>query len=138
MFDTAFQKRVKELARGAGLAISDLKGASAKLKLSVRGHEQPLFIIDYDGVWEFSCPSFLGFDDASEFPQPLLAFVLEQNSRNKRGFWCIEELGGKKRMEVMHNIAETLLTPDEFGKICWAIVKQVEALEEAFKMIFGS
>jgi len=33
----------------------------------------------------------------------------------------------------MPNLPESLLTPDEFNTICWGIVKEVEALEEAFR-----
>jgi len=133
MFDNAFQRRLKDLAQRSGLKIADLRSGSAKLLFSVGGHTQPLFIIDYDGIWEFSCPTIIAMDDVSKIPHAILAFVLEQNATNKRGFWCIETIGGKKVIEYMHNIPEKLLTPDEFRKLCWAIVKQVEALEENFR-----
>lgn len=135
MFNNSFSGRVKNLARRADLKIADLKPGSAQLIFDVKGHTQHLFIIDYDGMWEFSCPSIVSVDDISDIPHLVLAFALEQNSTNKRGFWCIETIGGKKVLEYMHNIAGNLLTPQEFGTICWSIVTSVEAMEEAFRQL---
>ena len=133
MFDNAFQRQLKDLARRSDLKIAELKSEAAKMLFTVSGHTQPLYIIDYSGVWEFSCPSIIVMDDVTDIPHPVLAFVLEQNAKNKRGFWCIETIGGKKVISYMHNVPANLLTPDEFYEICWGIVKEVEALEEAFR-----
>lgn len=133
MFDTAFQRQLKDLARRADLRVAESQSRSAKLLFNVRGHTQPLYIVDYDGVWEFSCPTLLATERITDIPHVVMAFVLEQNAKNKRGFWCIETLGSKKVISYMHNMPASLLTPDEFYKICWGIVKEVEGLEEAFR-----
>ena len=135
MFNNSFQNRVKNLARRANLKVSDLSSGSVKLIFDVKGHTQHLFIIDYDGIWEFSCPSIISVDDIGDIPQVIMAVALEQNSTNKRGFWCIETIGEKKVLEYMHNIAGNLLTPQEFGTICWSIVTSVEAMEEACRQL---
>lgn len=133
MFESAFERRVKELSSRAGLKVSELSSQRAKLMFNVEGHSQPLFIIPYEGVWEFSCPSILAVDDAKEIPSAILIVVLKENSTAKRGFWCIERIGDKDVLEYMHNIPENLLTSDEFYKICWGVVKQVEKLEEVMR-----
>lgn len=133
MFESAFERRVKDLARRADLKISDLSSSRAKLIFNVGGHSQPLFIIPYESIWEFSCPSIIAVDDADDIPAPILITVLKQNANAMRGFWCIEQIGNKEVLECMHNIPEALLTPEEFYNICWGIVRQVEALEEAFR-----
>lgn len=137
MFESQFERRVKDLAHRAGLKIADVNANRAKLLFSIGGHTQPLWIYPYDDIWEFSCPSLIAVDDADLIPKPILIAVLELNASQKRGFWCIEEIGGKKVLEYMHNVPEKLLTPDEFRQICWSIVKQVEALEEAFRQLIA-
>lgn len=135
MFDTAFQRRITDLARQSGLKIAELGSSSAKLIFDVGEHSQPLFILPYEGVWEFSCPSIIRVDRSEDFPSFILTTVLEINAKKKRGFWCIEKIGGKETLEYMHNIPESLLTPSEFNAICWGIVREVESLEEAFREV---
>jgi hypothetical protein len=103
------------------------------LIFDVGKHSQPLFILPYGNVWEFSCPSIIKADRSEEIPTFILTAVLEINAKKKRGFWCIEEISGKQTLEYMHNIPESLLTPEEFHTISWGIVKEVESLEEAFR-----
>ncbi len=131
-FKSAFERRVKELADRSSLKIADLNSRRARLLFTIGEHTQPLWIVPYGEVWEFSCPSIIAAEDADDIPKPVLVAVLERNAQKKRGFWCIETIGGKKTLEFMHNIPEGLLTPDEFRKICWSVVKEVEALEGAF------
>lgn len=133
MFENEFQRRMKNLCSRSGLKIADLDERQAKMIFNISGRRQPLFIINYDGVWEFSCPTILSAPEISEFPAVIMAFVLEQNAKNKRGFWCIETIGSKKVLSYMHNIPGDILTPQEFEKICWQIVKEVDKLEQAFK-----
>jgi len=137
MFGSAFQKRIQRLARHTGLKIAELRSSSAQLLFTVGAHTRPLFIIDYDGVWEFSCPTRVAVENVSDIPRSILEFALEQNAQNKRGFWCIETIQGKKTLEYMHNFPEDLLTSDEFSKICWGAVRQVEALETSFKALLA-
>lgn len=133
MFESAFERRLKDLAKRSGLKVAEVGSSSAKLMFDVGRHSQPLFILPFGNVWEFSCPSIIRVDRSEDFPIFILTMVLEINAKQKRGFWCIEQLGGKYTLEYMHNIPEALLTPDEFSNICWGIVKEVEALEEAFR-----
>jgi hypothetical protein len=126
-----FEKRVKELASRSGLKLAEVTSSRAKLLFTVGGHTQPLWILPYGTVWEFSCPSIMAVDQAAELPQPLLVMVLQINATNKRGFWCLEKLGGKEVLEYMHNVPESLLTPDEFERICRSTVSEVEAFEQA-------
>jgi hypothetical protein len=129
MFESAFERRCRDLAKKSGLKIAEIDATQAKLLFEVNGHTQPLFIMPYEGVWEFSCPTMAAMSRSTDFPTAIMAFALEHNSGYKRGFWCIEELGRMQVLEYMHNVPPDLLTPGEFGSVCWHIVKQVEALE---------
>lgn len=127
----SFEKRVKELAARSGLKLAEVSATRAKLLFTVGGHTQPLWILPYGTVWEFSCPSVVAVDDAAAFPQGLLVTVLQINATNKCGFWCLEKLGGQEVLEYMHNVPESLLTADEFERICRSTVHEVEAFEQA-------
>ncbi len=133
MFGSSFEKRVKDLAGRAGLKIADINSSRAKLLFTVNDHTQPLWIFPYEGVWEFSCPSIIALPRAEDIPSAILIAVLEQNAREKRGFWCLERINGEATLEYMHNMPDNLLTPQEFSNICWGIVREVEALEQAFR-----
>ncbi|MCX7753754.1 MAG: hypothetical protein N2117_00725 [Anaerolineales bacterium] len=133
MFDSPFERKIKKLASESGLKIADLKSSGAKFLFNVSGHTQPLFIIPYRELWELSCPTIVALDNLDDFPQFILALALKDNATNKRGFWCIEKIGGKEVLEYMHNIPESSLTADEFYKACWYVVTQVERLEDAFR-----
>jgi hypothetical protein len=61
--------------------------------------------------------------------EELYIFLLRQNSKNFRGFWCLEEIGDENVLVYMHNIASELLTPDEFAEICWDVTRCVDDLE---------
>jgi len=136
-FASAFEKQMKDLAQRSGLKIADLSSERAKLVFNLNGHRQPLWVLPYDGVWEFSCPSVIAVDAMDIIPKPVLQFVLVRNATVKRGFWCVEKISGKHVLEYMHNVPEKLLTPDEFNSICWSIVKEVERLENAFREMLG-
>ena len=128
----SFDERLNELAGGTGLSIGALVGGKAKLAFQCKRETQTLWIVPYgDGIWEFSCVSVVIFPTLEEFPQPIVASTLAQNSKNKRGFWCIEDLNGRFALEYMHNIPEYLLDAQEFNTICWNVVTMVDNLESA-------
>jgi len=127
----AFHARVRELSNRAGLMIEDVTTQRAKLRFRCSRDSQILWIYPYDTVWEFSCRSAFSHPEPGRFPQALLAAVLVENSKNKRGFWCLEKIGAEYVLEYMQNFPEYLLTPDEFDKICWGVVKEVDNLEAA-------
>jgi len=127
----SFDSRVRDLAGRAGLRIEDLNTSRARLRFRCDRSSQVLWIYPYDSVWEFSCQSSFSHTDLGRFPQALLAAVLVENSNNKRGFWCLEKIVNSYVLEYMQNFPEYLLTPDEFDKICWRVVKAVDALEAA-------
>ena len=127
----SFETRVRELANRADLRIHDLNSSRAQLRFSCKRNSQVLWIYPFDTIWEFSCVSAITFRNAEDFPQAILAVVLMKNSKNKRGFWCLEKLRDEYALEYMQNFAEYLLTPDEFERTCWSIVREVDDLEAA-------
>jgi hypothetical protein len=138
MSDSDFQQRVTDLARRANIKVADLEPHMATLSWIVGRNEQPLFIVPYGDVWEFSCPSFVAVDDCLDIPKQILAEALKDNASKKRGFWCIEEMGGQDVLEFMHNMPHRLLTPGEFREICEGIVAVVEEAEQAFRQAWGT
>lgn len=130
-----FESRVRELSNAASLHVYSLTSRRAQLTFECERSSQTLWIYHFsDSIWEFSCVSAIAFNSPDSFPQAILAAVLMQNSQNKRGFWCIEQLGEKFALEFMQNLPEHLLTPNEFRTLSWSIVKQVDRLEQN---IFG-
>lgn len=129
----SFEDRVSRLARQAGLKIAESSHRHAKLLFTINGHVQPVFVIAAGDVWEFSCPMIGAFDRLGDIPHILMAIVLEQNVKLKRGFWGVETVGGKKRLECMHNVDDSLITPHEFTAICQALISEVETVETALR-----
>lgn len=129
----SFENRVKQLATGASLKISDLDDRHAVLKFTmVGGRVQPLWVVPFEEVWEFSVPSAIYYDSVGSFPQALLAALMAINAKRKRAFWAIEHNSGKHILSAMLNFPDDNLTPAEFSRICWALVHEVESLEQAF------
>jgi len=129
-----FRERIQALADEAGIAIHDLDDRRAIVQFGIADHTQTLIVIDLTDVWEFSCQSAIREASAQDLPAPLLAFLLERNAHNQRGFWCIENLSGQAIVSYMHNLPPALLTPEEFVVTCETVVRQVEALEAGFRL----
>ena len=111
-----------------------MSSSRATLRFSYDNNTQTVWIAPFSqGLWEFSCVSFISVKDVNDFPQFLLAMVLQDSASNRRGFWCIEKLGDKYVLEAMHNIPEVLLTAGEFEAICRSLSRQVDKLEGAFQ-----
>ena len=127
----SFGTRVLELAGEASLQVSDVNERRGLISFNVEGRKQVVWIIPYDDIWEFSVQSAVQFSSLEEFPQGLLAILLAKNSKNKRSFWCMEELDGKHVLSAMANLPETALTAAEFDRICHALVLEVDNLEQA-------
>jgi hypothetical protein len=128
----SFESRLRQLARGASLNIAEVDYRHALLKFRMASDAvQPVWIIPYDDVWEFSTQSALKCDRREDFPQAILAVLLAKNSKNKRAFWCIETINGRYTLSAMLNFPETGLTSAEFERICWSLVKEVDNLEQA-------
>jgi hypothetical protein len=128
-----FEWRIQQLAGGASLYINEIDYRHAVLKFNMNsGRVQPLWIIPYEEVWEFSVPSAIQFNNPGNFSQALLAVLLAKNAKNKRAFWAMEQINGKHVLSAMLNFPSDNLTPAEFGRICRALVFEVEQLELAF------
>lgn len=127
----SFETRFRNLASEASLNVNK---ASERLGLLVftmeSGVNQPVFVLPFEEIWEFSTPSMLAVDDIDELPKFVLATLLLRNSKNKRGFWCIEAVEEKLIVTAMTNVPEASITAAEFERICRNLVYQVELLEQ--------
>ncbi len=129
-----FEERVRTLAFRSGLKVKEINSSGAKLGFEFSKDSkttvQNCFITSYkDGkYWEFDCLSVLNENMLSE---NICKFLLRENSKNFRGFWCLEKIGDNSVLVYMHNIASELLTPEEFHDICWDIARRVDELERA-------
>lgn len=132
-----FETQVRQLAQGSSLKIYKVDYRHAELLFTISGRDQALWVLPFGDVWEFSVQSALKFDNEEAFPQWLLATVLTQNSKNKRAFWCIETLNNKYVLSAMLNFPSSVLSPSEFYNICWALVREVDVLEQAFVSVLS-
>ncbi len=130
---TAFQRRIRRLARESELIVSDLRSDVAKLLVDVNGTFRNLYVTDYDGIWEFAGYTIVAGDSADDFPHALLAMLLEHNSTAKRGFWSMASLADRIVIVYMHNMPSSLLTAEEFREICGTVVRQAEMLNDAVR-----
>ena len=127
-----FEDRVKMLAFRSGLKVKEASNSRAKLgfefeKNGRRTIQNCLITPFRNGkYWEFDCLSII---TKKVMFEELYIFLLKQNSKNFRGFWCLEEIGDENVLVYMHNIASELLTPEEFAEICWDVTRCVDDLE---------
>ena len=127
-----FESRVRQLASGASLNLNEVDYRHAILKFSMdSGRVQPLWIIPFDDIWEFSVPSAIMLNSAGDFPHSLLILLLTQNAKKKRSFWAIEQINNKYCLSAMLNFPADSLTPSEFRRICGALVFDVEQIGRA-------
>ena len=129
----SFENKISDLARRTSLKVAEVDATHAKLRFIMNsGLSQTLWILPFGDVWEFSVQSGIQLDSLDKFPQWLLAWLLTQNSKNKRAYWCIETLGGKYVLSAMLNFPASVLDANEFQHVCLALVSEVERLEQAF------
>lgn len=128
-----FELRLRQIASNASLNVHTVDNRHALLMFKARsGRSQPLYVIPYDDVWEFSVPSAIKAGGPGEFPQVILGSLLAKNAKNKRAFWCIEQINGQCVLSAMLNFPNANLTGAEFGNICRALVTEVDNLESMF------
>ena len=128
-----FEDRVKTLAYRSGIRINKVNNAGAKLNFEFdkdgKTTVRTCIITPFrDGkYWEFDCISPIDEKMVSRSIE-LCKYLLRQNSKHFRGFWCLERIGDDDVLVYMHNVASELLTPDEFSNTCWDVVKRVDEL----------
>ena len=127
----SFETSLQKLADGAALKVAELTHRHAILKFNMSsGRVQTVWVLPFDDVWEFSAQSMLEYDSVDDFPLWILQTVLAKNSKNKRAFWCLEELRGKHILSAMVNFPNAALTAAEFDRICRALAQEVDNFEQ--------
>ncbi len=125
-----FRGTIQRYCNANGWRIADLNDRRAILRFDMNsGRTQTLYIIKYESTLEFSVPSMLAFDSPDKLPHFISSLLLERNSENKIGFWCIETIGNKKVYSYMHNAEMSLLDANFFGRVVTALIKECDTLE---------
>ena len=130
-----FADRIKTLAYRSGIKINEVSNRQAKLSFSFDNNgkrtTRNCFVTPFkDGTyWEFDCLSPIQDTMMSE---AVCKFLLKENAKHFRGFWCIENVGGDNVLVYMHNVASELLTPDEFAATCWDVTRRVDEFMRVF------
>jgi hypothetical protein len=113
-----------------------LDNSSASLKLrTTSGTIQTVFIVLHGQTFEFSVPSAIKFQSLDEIPGSLSNWLLVLNSKNKIGFWCIEELSNQHVFSVMHNVELSLINIEYFESVISALVQRCDELEQMIAKI---
>ena len=134
----SFESRIRRVASEASLNIAKANETFGLLKFNMEsGNVQPVYVVPFDEVWEFSTQSALDTDDIFKFPSGILAWVLFRNSKSKRAYWCIESIQDKYYLSAMTNIPDISITPAEFSRTCRALVAEVEQLELALAKLLS-
>lgn len=137
---SAFAERLRELAVGFEISEVDEEHAMVLIgKCEACEKQCPLTGIVYpsddeEGLWEFVCPSFVATKAAEDFPQVILATLLEDNSKMIYGYWAIINISEDMvALAFMHNAPEKSLTPAIFRKICEVAAERIKMLQGAMK-----
>jgi hypothetical protein len=125
-----FVLTVETLCKQVNWKISEIDDRHAILRFQMEsGRSQPLFILRYDYLLEFSVPSMLAFDDVNEIPSAFSALMLQRNAQSKLGFWCIEKIASKFVFSIMYNIEMELLTPEYFQRVVQHLIRECDSLD---------
>jgi hypothetical protein len=58
--------------------------------------------------------------------------LLTLNSKNKVGFWCLEELNNQQVFSVMHNAELSLIDLNYFQVVVLELVQRCDEIEQFF------
>ena len=95
---------------------------------------QTIFISREKELLEFSIQSGFYFPNIDDVPNNLSTFLLSDNLTSKIGFWCLEKVGTRYTLTVMHNAELSLINPKSFRSIVLALVKKCEELHDLHSM----
>ncbi len=126
-----FEGTVRRLCEEHGWSPANADGQSAVIRFGMEsGRTQSLYIVRYDTTLEFSVPSGAMFDSDDDIPGALSTAMLRRNAGMKVGFWCIEEISGKRVFSFMHNAEFHLVDSEYFGRLVQIMVLETDAFEE--------
>jgi hypothetical protein len=131
-----FRITIEKYCEELGWTTGHLDNSSASLRLkTTSGSIQTVYIILHGNTIEFSVPSGIKFQELNQIPGALSNWLLLLNSKNKIGFWCIEELNNQKIFSVMHNIELSFLDIERFELIASALALRCDELEQRMARI---
>jgi hypothetical protein len=94
------------------------------------GNTQTVFILLYNQTIEFSVPSGLKFPNLDSIPGSFSTLLLTLNSKDRVGFWFIEELDNKQVFSVMHNAELSLIDLEYFHLVVSTLVQKCDQVEQ--------
>ncbi len=126
-----FRGTIQKYCNHLGWSINNINDRRAVLKFNANsGNTQTLFIISYQSTLEFSVPSGLKYSSIEDVPGWLSTLLLCKNSEYKVGFWCVEEIEGRKTYSIMHNAEMSLINVDYFNRVISRLVAECDDLEQ--------
>ena len=130
--DHNFQSTIKRYCDRLNWKIAEISPNSAILKLNMEsGTAQTVSIFRFQTTLEFSCPSGLKFSRFKAIPHELSSILLKENSKDKWGFWCIEEIENRRLFSIMYNAKISLMDMSFFRGVVETLVTQCERFESA-------
>ena len=127
-----FGSTIRRYCNQLGWKINDLNDRRSILKFTAEsGNTQTLFIIRFENTLEFSVPSAVKFYTTDEVPGWMSTMLMCKNSEYKIGFWCIENIDGRKVFSMMHNAEMSLINVDYFKTVVLKLVNDCDEFEQA-------
>ena len=127
-----FRRTIQDYCNQLGWKIQDIDyvdDSTLVLKFPIDSvNIQTIFISREKELLEFSIKSGFYFPSLDEIPNKLSTFLLSDNLTSKVGFWCLEKVGTRQTLTVMHNAELSLINPKSFRSIVLALVKKYEEL----------
>ncbi len=132
----SFRAIIQSFCKQIGWVINDLSDRRAIIRFSMpSGKVQNIFIIRHNTTLEFSVTSGVKFNSQNEIPGWLSTLLLCQNTDYRIGFWCIEDIDGKKTCSLMHNTEFRLIDFAYFKKIVIHLVDECDKFEQSVEKI---
>jgi hypothetical protein len=129
-----FTSTITNYCLSLGWKLYDINEELAIIKFDMdSGTTQTLFIINYDSILEFSCPSNLRFKELDDIPHRLSTYLLQENKKYKYGFWCIEKISEKHVFSIIHNVPLSSLDLDYFRNLVVFLIQKCDDFEQAIE-----
>lgn len=133
-----FERTIRAYCNQIGWTISEINKGRAILKFDGDSeYIQTVYIIDYNGIIEFSVPSMLLFSSYDEIPHQLSTILLCLNSKYRIGEWCIENISDKLVFSIMYNCGFESLDRQSFEDIVTNLVGVCDKFEQSIQSTTG-
>ncbi|MBW7865217.1 MAG: hypothetical protein GX580_15565 [Candidatus Hydrogenedens sp.] len=125
-----FKETIQQFCDTMQLQARELDDEHALLVFDMdSGRQQYLYLERMDDLVELSVQSMMIFDGPETLPHELSSMLLQRNTENVYGCWCIEETTDGLVYTCMHTVETARLDLEVFKTLAGELVSEVEEVE---------